>query len=155
MGERLDTYCGLHCGSCGVFQANKSGQIEDKAKEWNMKVEDLYCKGCKSDTIATFCRTCHFKTCATSKEIEFCFQCEEFPCKELLEFKDDENPHHSIVLHNLDQIKELGIEEWLKQQEVRWSCPECKEKYSWYESICSNCSSSLRNCLDDEEELGK
>ncbi len=155
MSERLDTYCGLYCGSCGVFLANKKGLLEAKSKEWKMETEDLYCKGCKSDTVAIFCRTCHFKTCAENKGIEYCFQCHEFPCQELLDFKDDERPHHSIVLHNLDLIKEQGIDKWLKEQELRWSCPECKEKYSWYESNCSNCGNPVRSCLEDEKDLMK
>lgn len=155
MEKRLDTYCGLYCGGCEVFLVNQRGLIEETAKEWEMDPDDLHCNGCKTDITSTFCRNCKIKSCAESKRVEFCYQCNNFPCEIITEFKDDEHPHHSIVLHNLSQIKEKGINNWIKEQETRWSCPECKEKYSWYEDKCSNCGSSIKSCLDDEKELEK
>lgn len=153
MKERFDTYCGLYCGGCEVLIANQKGFVEEKAKEWNMDPNDLICNGCKSDTVATFCQTCGMKVCAEEKGIEFCFQCSDYPCKMVSDFKNDDRPHHSIIFHNLGLIKELGIKQWMQDQEKRWSCPTCGEKFSWYSDKCSNCDSVVKNCLDDEKEL--
>jgi hypothetical protein len=34
----------------------------------------------------------------------------------LINFKDDENPHHSIVLHNLNNTKNIGMKRWFNDQ---------------------------------------
>lgn len=153
MKKRLDTYCGLFCGACEVFLANEKGSVEEIAKKWKMKSEDLYCHGCKTDTTSIYCKECEIKLCAQSKELDYCFQCEDFPCEYLMELRNDENPHHSIVLHNLKLIKNMGVKSWIEEQEKRWSCKKCNEKYSWYDDTCSNCGSSVRSCIDDEKEL--
>lgn len=153
MKERYDTYCGLYCGSCEVFLANRKGLVDELAREWEMNPADLRCNGCKDELVATFCRSCKIKGCAEDKGIGFCFQCADYPCKILSDFKNDHRPHHSIVLYNLALIKDNGLNKWLKEQEIRWSCPGCGEKYSWYDESCLNCNSVLKNCLDDEKEL--
>lgn len=153
--KKLDTYCGLYCGACKIYLVNKKGLVEETAREWKMNPEDLYCNGCKTEKTSVFCRDCQIKLCSESKRVDYCYQCEKFPCEILVNFRNDENPHHSIVLHNLRKLKEKGINNWLKEQEIRWSCSECGEKYSWYDNKCSNCSSSIRNCIDDEKELEK
>lgn len=155
MKERYDTYCGLYCGSCGVFLVNKKGLVDELAKEWEMDPSDLLCHGCKSDTVATFCRTCEIKACMEEKGKDFCYQCAEYPCQIISDLKNDSRPHHSIVFHNLGLIRDNGLDQWLKDQENRWSCPTCGEKYSWYDDKCLNCTRSLSNCLDDEKELEK
>lgn len=90
-----------------------------------------------------------------SRGVEYCHQCTDFPCEELMAFKNDDSSHHSTVLHNLSRMQEIGIGKWLKEQELRWSCPECNEKYSWYDNNCSKCGSPVRNCIEDEKELEK
>lgn len=153
--NRLDTYCGLYCGSCEIFITNQKGEVKETAKKWGMNPDDLYCNGCKTDTTSVFCRNCEIKECAKNNEVEFCFQCRDFPCEKIIEFKNDENPHHTIVLKNLTSIKEMGINKWLKEQEKRWSCPNCQENFSWYDEKCLNCGSSLKSCIDDENEINK
>ena len=153
MKYRYDTYCGLYCGACDVLLANEKGEVEKKAKEWKMKPEELKCQGCKTETIATFCVTCGLKKCAEDRNVDFCFQCAEYPCARLVEFKRDKYPHHSIVLKNLEFIHSHGIQKWSKEQKVRWSCPQCSTKFSWYDKTCQNCGEKLFNCEDEEKEL--
>lgn len=153
MEVRYDTYCGLYCGGCEVFLINKRGIVDEKAKEWDMKPEDLKCNGCKTATVSAFCRSCKIKKCAETKGIEFCYQCPDYPCMIIKDFKNDEHPHHSIVLHNLSSIKENGLAKWLEEQEKRWSCSACGEKISWYEENCLKCGNLIRSSLVDDEEL--
>ncbi|MGB2698538.1 MAG: DUF3795 domain-containing protein, partial [Candidatus Zixiibacteriota bacterium] len=150
MEFKYDIYCGLYCGACAVLLANEKGEVEKKAKEWRMKPEELKCHGCKTETIATFCVTCELKKCAEDKNVDYCFQCAEYPCARLLEFKNDKHPHHSIVLKNLKFISEKGRDRWLKEQKARWSCPKCGAKFSWYDKTCQNCGEKLYNCEDEE-----
>lgn len=150
---RYDTYCGLYCGACRILFANKKNRVEQLASEWKMKPEELICTGCKTDTLSVFCQECEIKQCAKDKGLEFCFMCSDYPCKLITDFKNDDMEHHSIVLHNQDSIKNRGIDSWLKEQKIKWSCPECGESYSWYDNKCSKCGSLLKNSIDDEREL--
>ena len=153
MNVRTDTYCGLYCGACKVFLANQKGLVKEIATEWQMAESDLRCNGCKSNVVATCSQECEIKACAEEKGIDFCFQCGDYPCKILNDLKNDDQPHHSIILHNLGLIKEKGIDKWFNDQKIRWSCPTCKEEYSWYEDECLNCGNFLKTCLDDEKEI--
>jgi len=152
MEFRYDTYCGLYCGACEVLIANKNGEVEKLAKAWNMKPKELRCHGCKTETTASFCATCDVKKCAENK-VEFCFQCNEYPCARLVEFKNDKYPHHSVVLKNLNSIRDKGINKWLEEQETRWSCPGCGTKFSWYDKVCKKCGEKLYSCEDEEKDL--
>ena len=80
MDFRLDSYCGLYCGACDVLIANWNGTIDELAQAWDMHPDDLRCWGCKSDTVCIYCTDCTIRQCAQSRQIEFCFECEDFPC---------------------------------------------------------------------------
>lgn len=153
MKTRTDTYCGLYCGACEVYLANQDGTIEEKAKEWGMDPGDLQCHGCKSDVVSVYCRRCKIKSCAEAKHVGYCFECDAFPCSSLIEFSNDEHSHHSIALHNLGVMRKSGVEAWVAEQKTRWSCPQCGERFSWYDERCGQCGSALRNCRDDEREI--
>lgn len=148
-----DSYCGLFCGACPVLIANKEDTVQETAKEWDMNPEDIQCHGCKSDTVSVYCRTCDIKECAENNQVEFCFQCAEYPCDRLVAFRNDESPHHSVVLKNLETIQEKGTQEWLEQQKFRWSCLECGTAFTWYDTVCKKCGNTLYNCKDEEKEL--
>jgi rubrerythrin len=47
--------------------------------------------------------------------------------------------HHSEVLANLRQIKEMGMKKWTQREEDRWRCPQCKTFLSWYDPACPKC----------------
>lgn len=153
MEFKYDTYCGLYCGACEVLVATKNGDVEKAAKAWNMKPEELRCHGCKTGTISSFCSTCDIKKCAEDKRVDFCFQCDEYLCARLVEFKNDKYPHHSVILKNLDFIRGKGINKWLEEQEARWSCPNCGAKFSWYDQVCKKCGEKLYSCEDEEKDL--
>ncbi|KPK70022.1 hypothetical protein AMJ82_04235 [candidate division TA06 bacterium SM23_40] len=155
MELRYDSYCGLYCGACPVLRANRDGRVEEVAGEWKMKPEDLRCHGCKTETLSSFCTSCDIKKCAEDEDVEFCFDCSEFPCKRLVAFKDDECAHHSIVLKNLEAIRERGLDDWLAEQKSRWSCPECGVGSAWYEKECGACGATLYSCKDEESDLEK
>lgn len=150
---RTDTYCGLYCGACDIFQANENNTLSSLAENWNMKKEDLVCQGCKSSIVSVYCKTCDIRSCAQQKKVEFCNECEFYPCSFIESFQKDQNPHHSIILVNLKRIKEVGLENWLVEQKVRWQCPSCQERFSWYSETCNNCGDSLYNCIKEEKQL--
>ena len=150
---RDDTYCGLNCRACPVLVANQNNTVAARAAEWGMEPENLVCHGCKSEHTAVFCVKCEMRTCAQEKGIEFCFECDSFPCTMLVNFNNDKAAHHSVVLHNLNRIREVGAEAWLKEQKLRWQCPECGSAYTWYDEICSACGGKLFSCKEEAEQI--
>ena len=153
MEFRYDTFCGLYCGACDVLQANKRGTVEALAQAWGMEPAALRCQGCKSQINAVYCVNCDIKTCAEGRRVDFCFQCNEYPCEHLVEFRSDEHAHHSIVLQNLGQIRRLGVKRWLAQQRARWSCPHCASEFTWYDKACSTCGSATYSCKEEEGRI--
>lgn len=153
MDFRYDTFCGLYCGACDVFIANMNSKVEALAQAWKMDLNQLKCHGCKSTVNAIYCMDCDIKKCAQNRDIEYCFQCEEYPCSRLVAFRNDEHPHHSIVLQNLGFIQSQGSARWLEKQKERWSCPNCGTGFSWYAKTCEICGGALHNCQDEEQEI--
>jgi predicted RNA-binding Zn-ribbon protein involved in translation (DUF1610 family) len=145
-----DAYCGLYCGACTIMLANQNGELESLAKQWEMKVDDLKCFGCKSGQVAIFCTDCEIKACAEDKQLDFCFQCDEFPCARMIEFRDDEKyPYHQVVFNSLEDIRQKGIDTWLKEQDARWSCPNCGERFAWRDEVCKHCGGAVSNYTAD------
>ncbi|MBN2383365.1 DUF3795 domain-containing protein [bacterium] len=155
MKFRYDTVCGLYCGACKAVMANQTGTVEALAQEWEIKPAELVCHGCKTETIAAFCQDCTFRECVNNKGLEYCFQCSEFPCDELVQFRNDKAPHHSVVLHNSKRMRDMGVPRWLEEQRIRWSCPECGTSFSWYDQTCSTCGAKLYDCRAEEAELDR
>lgn len=153
MAFRCDTYCGLYCGGCAILLANREGTVEEIARAEGVQPEELRCHGCKTEVVATFCTDCYMKECAERRGIEFCIECDEYPCERLVAFKEDKYPHHSVVLKNLERMREIGLQPWLSEQKSRWSCPNCGQAHSWYDESCKECGAELYSCRDEEKEF--
>ncbi|HUT98453.1 MAG TPA: DUF3795 domain-containing protein [bacterium] len=148
-----DTYCGLYCGACPVVLANERGNVEQRAAEWGMKPEELACFGCRSQTTAVFCTDCGMRLCARNRGIRSCCECGEYPCEILKNFQADEHPHHSVILKNLETIREKGLDAWLAEQAGRWRCPGCGARFTWYDTKCAECGAELYDCRVEERDL--
>lgn len=153
MSEKLDALCGLYCGACKAVLACREGTVGELAKEWHKNPENVTCHGCRSDIVALFCRDCSFRVCAAKRGIDHCFECDEFPCEELLAFRDDHMPHHSIVVLNLKRMGEVGVKAWLAEQRQRWSCPECGRSFYWYDEACRSCGAHVKSSVEEEREI--
>ncbi len=68
------------------------------------------CKGCRKESCKLF-KSCGVRSCHQQKNIEFCFQCEEFPCKKT-NF-DADLKKRWIQLN--DRIREIGIEKYFAE----------------------------------------
>ena len=54
-------------------------------------------------------------------------------------FSVDEWAHHIDVIENLDRIKEVGVDTWLEEQKLQWSCSKCGARTHWYQKKCEIC----------------
>lgn len=156
MEVRYDSYCGLNCGACPVGMANEQSDEEAlswMASQWKKERQDLTCTGCKTDVTASFCTACAMRKCAMEKNLDFCFQCGDYPCETITNFRDDDAPHHSAVFSNLAGISKKGIEEWLRNEKERWACGSCGTRFNWYMETCPRCGEELYNSVKEEKDL--
>lgn len=131
-----DGYCGLFCAACPQYMGTKSGAIKE--------TDPGACKGCKSDVVAkSWCTICNLKSCAREKGHDFCYQCKEYPCSELEEFKTDSDyPYHGEVYSYMETIKQKGLEQWMSQMKKRWSCSSCGTEFDWWTRSCTQCGAA-------------
>jgi hypothetical protein len=134
-----ESFCGIYCGACLCNIVLESGNIEETAKKLNRTVEQLTCTNCKT----ALHQDCCFVTCCTAKGFSNCSECPELPCEEITKFANDGYKHHATTLPNLLRIREIGLEEWLKEQKKQYSCPHCKARTGWSYKICDKCGKDL------------
>jgi len=140
MASEFIAYCGLYCGACSfrvAFEENNRKHIARMPAYYDrLKNEPLeFCPGCR---LENKCGECDIRDCAINKKIEYCSQCNDFPCDKLIRFNSDGKPHHEESINNLKLLKEIGEDKWLDLMKEKWTC-RCGSKYSWYNKECSKC----------------
>ncbi len=105
ISKELIAPCGMNCGLCAAYLRKKNS-----------------CSGCKN--ISTDARKtilfCQLRTC-TERSGEFCFDCNNFPCKRLKHLdKRYRQKYGMSEIENLIFICDRGIEEFLVQQREKW-----------------------------------
>lgn len=108
------TPCGLDCSTCPIRLRTK--EELDYWREQSVDPDKIRCDGCRSD------RTGHhwspdckiLQCCVYERHLEFCAQCTDFPCS-LLEEWIDNYEHHEQAVQRLHDMKETGIDAWLKK----------------------------------------
>jgi len=127
--QELIAPCGMNCRICiGYFGYAVNGR---KRK--------MICTGCRNRN-----KNCAFikKQCEklSKKEIDYCFECEIFPCKNLEKLdKRYQEKYDMSMIENLKLIKKNGIDLFLKQQEEKYRCPECSGIICVHDKKCYNC----------------
>ncbi|MCK5101103.1 MAG: DUF3795 domain-containing protein, partial [Desulfobacteraceae bacterium] len=72
------------------------------------------CKGCRNEQCKLF-TNCGVRSCHQEKQIDFCHQCDEFPCKKT---NFDKDLYSRWVLIN-EKIKEKGLEQFYEKAKTR------------------------------------
>ena len=161
---RPDSYCGLFCGACDIlncYQASLETGIppawEDLPQRFreHLRQAEVICQGCKTDVLFEGCKRCSIRACASGKNIEACNQCAEYPCPEVTRRMEyisgplkDALPHTKVMFRNINMLKEMGVEQWVKDQERRWRCPQCGAPFTWYQDTCTTCGLELEPVKD-------
>jgi hypothetical protein len=132
MEEQLVAPCGMNCNVCAAYLASKH---DVKAQGIRM----MYCIGCRPrDKPCAFLK----KGCGLLRggEIEYCFECEDFPCKRLSAIDERYRTNFRMSeIDNLEYIRKNGIEEFLKAEEYKWRCQGCGGVTSCHNGICFEC----------------
>jgi len=140
--ERLGA-CGLHCGKCYAYTdgeiaalsgqlAKSLGNFEVYAKRFVELVGDPVflkytdfrdflgylaegkCRGCRKEKCKLF-KGCGVRPCSEGKSVDFCFQCEDFPCDHT---GFDEHLYKRYAGIN-ERMKEIGVEAYYEEVKDR------------------------------------
>lgn len=140
MDKKYAAVCGLYCEACSLF----IGTMEDPerlkwiAARFQVSEEAAKCYGCRSEKRFPHCDNCKMSACAAERGIDFCSECEEYPCQHLKEFQS-ERPHRIELWDDLERIKAVGHEQWLQEIRERYTCPTCTTINSAYDLKCRKC----------------
>ena len=126
--------CGLHCGKCFAFRDGDISRLSKDLKT-NLGNFDVYaerfvklldepafltypafkemlscfssgkCNGCRKEKCILF-RSCRVRECSENRNVDFCFQCNEFPCSDT---GFDVHLYKRSVNIN-KRMKEIGVE---------------------------------------------
>jgi hypothetical protein len=119
--------CGINCRLCRAYVRDRKA-----------------CPGCRGDDTfkAISCVNCKIKNCAklVSGEIEFCYDCGEFPCPRLAHLDNRYRTKYAASpIDNLVSIKTTGIENFVESENKKWICPECGSMICMHKPQCLSC----------------
>jgi hypothetical protein len=119
--KALTAPCGLGCFICFLYRDNLTEELADSIhKKWNVPKEKIACNGCRQQDGKHFHlpQGCATLDCAKAKGVQFCSDCNDFPCALLAPVADlaDQRPHN-LKVYNLGRIKKIGLERWIEEAE--------------------------------------
>ncbi|MCX7614964.1 MAG: DUF3795 domain-containing protein [Clostridiales bacterium] len=132
MEKKLIAPCGMNCGLCVSYLSMKN----DLNKQGFQK---KYCEGCLPRGKNCLHMGDH---CELLKNglVRFCYECQDFPCKHLKALdKRYRTKYHMSMIENLRDIEKHGIENFLKKEEEKWTCPDCGNMVCCHNGLCLNC----------------
>jgi hypothetical protein len=117
--ETVPAPCGIDCGRCNLFCApddeqaaaslvawfkNEGWLKEDEGAREIMK-RGPYCNGCRGDRSVQWSGDCLIrKCCVDDRRLQFCSECDEFPCETLVSWARN-GAHHAQALDRLKAMK--------------------------------------------------
>jgi len=126
--------CGLDCFNCHFYLARENSEAMETVKklseEHQIPLEIMLCNGCRDHDgqipLQKYAfgesHSCAAYECSKAKGLDFCGDCDRFPCDHLHPYADkaDYLPHNMKVF-NLCLINKMGLEKWAesKASEVR------------------------------------
>lgn len=131
--------CGLHCGKCFAFKDGNivqlSGQLKESLGEFDAYAErfisllneptfsnypefksllNLFsipkCIGCREEKCILY-KNCKVRECSEKRKVDFCFQCNDFPCSDT---GFDEHLYKRFQKIN-ERMKRIGIDAYFNE----------------------------------------
>ena len=126
--------CGMNCGICIAFFGYTMSGRKRKHPCITCRLRERPCAFIK-------------KQCnkLTDREIEYCFECTDFPCKNLKTLDRRYRTKYGMsMVENLRHIQTNGIIQFLKNEKERWKCPTCGGVVCVHNKTCYTCNISAR-----------
>ncbi len=123
--------CGMNCGLCKAYIAYTHGVPRVRGKV-------TYCAGCipraKNCYVIRSCKK------LSKHQNQSCVQCETMPCEKLAHLDKRYRERYGMsMVENLKELKEQGMDEFLKSQAGKYRCPDCGDVICVHDSKCYSC----------------
>lgn len=125
MTAELIAPCGMNCRLCRDYQKEKGR-----------------CGGCRPGPDGRSLFECRIKTCAMKLEsaLPFCYACHDFPCRRLKKLDARYRAKYRMSqIENLENIRDNGLDEFLRGEADRWKCAECGSVLCVHNAACPSC----------------
>lgn len=125
--------CGVFCAACPSFKKSCLGcSSEDKDQKRKSKW------------------SCKIRQCCYDKmKIDYCAYCEDFPCKlinqKIIKSHEGDNrfKYRHEVPDNLEKIKLLGTDDFIKLKKKDYLCKYCGGSVVFYHYKCKQCGKDI------------
>lgn len=120
MDGKIIAPCGIDCFNCEMFEKNLTEEFQERMAElFKVSKERIICKGCINGNQCLVLdlqgQKCQTLECVNKNGVDYCFECNQFPCENLMPIADRAATHpHNMKLYNLCMMKKLGINGWLE-----------------------------------------
>lgn len=116
--------CGLPCFHCLAHLALDNSEIRERvAAALNVPPDKATCEGCRPQkgriALLNLEKTCRVFLCTTEKGIDFCHECEDFPCERFQPYADQAHFPHNTKMYQLCMMKKLGLEAWAAEKAAK------------------------------------
>ena len=128
---KLIAPCGMNCRLCWGFIREKNS-----------------CGGCLSigsqeSQKSKHRTTCKIKNCEqiAKAKSKYCRDsCDSFPCARLKQLDKRYRAKYGMsMVDNLKMINEFGIRHFIRNEKLKWQCPECGEMICVHRPTCLSC----------------
>ena len=133
LNKELIAPCGMNCGICSSYLAHKNSIPRKVVSN---------CIGCRArDKQCAFLKKkCRDDLKLLKGEIEYCFECNYFPCEYLVKLDKSYRIKFGMsMIDNLNEIKKKGIDVFIENQENKYKCPKCNNLISVHSKKCFAC----------------
>jgi len=115
---KLTAPCGLDCFNCEIYEGNAAPEmLHALAAQLGRTPEEVACKGCRQQNGCSVHPECATLKCVRSKNVDFCYQCGDFPCEKLTpSAQGAERYPHNYKLYNLCRIQKSGLTNWAENE---------------------------------------
>lgn len=119
MKQKIVAPCGIDCFNCEVYEDNVTEELQTRLSIMTkIPKEKITCSGCIDGNICLLLKihgkNCKTLDCVEKKGVDYCFNCDTFPCEYLMPLADGANKYpHNMKMYNLCLIKRIGIEAFI------------------------------------------
>jgi hypothetical protein len=127
--------CGVFCAACPSYNktcygCSSENKNQKRKSKWNCKIR---------------------KCCYEEMNVEHCGNCNRFPCEKIncklikSHNGDKKFKYRHEISGNMKQLKELGVDKFIKFKEKEYTCPYCNGNIHFYHYKCSLCGKPSNN----------
>ena len=122
--KTLTSPCGIPCFHCPAHMAVANPEIRKMVAETlGIPEEKAACEGCRPQEgrikVLNPDEQCRIFSCAAQKNVDFCNECDDFPCERFQPYADQANYPHNTKMYQLCMMKKLGFEKWAEEEAAK------------------------------------